>query len=131
MYKIEEYNPDMGANPITDEMRETLSGLTIEKQLDFFVIEESTDRYESDYGESDSWTEESVAPLKTQLKNSEFDVKAEKLIVADGILAGVFFYNLETPALLGKWICTYSDSEEDGPYSSSISVSKRLMFKAK
>lgn len=126
-----EYTEEMGENPITEEMKQVLSGLSLEEQLDYFVIEETTDRSERDYGEESSWTEESKYPLKTQMQPSSFDVKVEKLIVYNGIIVGVYFYRKTYSLLLGKSACTYSDDEEDGPWSSSITVCKKVVFENK
>lgn len=127
-YITVEYTEEMGENPITEEMKSVLSGRSLEEQLDYFVIEETTDRSEQDYGDYSSWTEKSSYPLKTQMKQSDFDVKTEKLIVYNGMIVGIFFYNRSYPVLLGKSVCTYSDSEEDGPWSSNISVCKKIVF---
>lgn len=123
-----DYTKEMGENPITEEMTNVLSGLSLEKQIDYFVIEEDTSRGESDYGEDSNWSEQATYPLKTVMKPSSFNANVEKLIVYNGIIVGVFFYNRTYSVLLNEWVCTYSDSEEDGPWSSWISVSKRLVF---
>ncbi|MCH5180280.1 MAG: hypothetical protein J1F32_03635 [Erysipelotrichales bacterium] len=122
------YTKEMGDNPLTEEMKSVLSGLPLEKQIDYFVIEEETFHEESDYGEESHWTNRSTYPLKTQMQHSDFDVKVEKLIVHDGIIVGVYFYNKNYSVLLNKRVCTYSDSEDDGPWSSSISVVKMIVF---
>lgn len=130
-YVTVEYTAEMGENPVTEEMKSVLSGLSLEEQLDYFVVEETTDRSERDYGEESSWTEKANYPLKTQMTRSSFDVMVEKLIVYNGIIVGIFFYNRNYPVLLGRSVCTYSDSEEDGPWSSDISVCKKIVFENK
>lgn len=127
-YVTVDYSAEMGKNPLTDEMRSVLSGLTVEEQLDYFVLEECKEVSESDYGDADEYTQERNDPLKTQMEYSDFDVKVEKLIVSDGIIVGVFFYRRSESVLLNQWYCTYSDSEEDGPWKCWVSVSKRVVF---
>lgn len=127
-YTTVNYTKDMGENPLTEEMKKVLSGLSLDEQIEYFVLEEETERSESDYDENSNWTETESAPLKTQMTRSNFDVKVEKLIVDNGMIVGVFFYNRTYPVLLNQWVCTYCDSEEDGPWSSSISVCKRIVF---
>ena len=100
-----EYTEEMGEILEYEMIRAALDGISLESQLDSFRLISTTSNSVSSYGSSNG---ESLSDRGGPLS----DGSVEKLILRDGVIVGgvVDSCNL----IVGKEVCTYSASEDDG-----------------
>lgn len=136
--KTIEYSPEFGPNPLTEEMRKTLSSKSVEEQLDYFVVLEDELTEEFSYG--DSFGEDSkmrIIPLRKIFIPNGYEPKLRGLILCEGIIVGaVFKINTtfrypEIFKLLDEWVYAYTCSDDDGTGSTSCDVYRMLVYTGK
>lgn len=132
--KTIEYTPDMGENPLTEEMRRELSGKSIEEQLDYFAVGDSDYIEKYSYGESvGSSSRGKIEPLRNKMDG--FWPIVKKVIVYEGIIVGAVFHmnggSIGRPTLLNKPACTYFSVDDDGTGSSEASSYSTMIFVGK
>lgn len=106
----EKCNPDNDKYVVKEEMREVLSGKTIEQQMEHFYITESRRLYSTSYGEVNK---ENLKEKAVKLCDYK-DVKT--LLVNDKVLIGakIDAYWGDGVLLLDKPVCTYYACDDEG-----------------
>ena len=122
---VMEYTPEYGEYQLSEGWAEALAGKTLEKQIEHFRVLEDTSISHYSYGKDEG---SSSRTLGKSLWDSS-DVHG--IIVDKGIIVGLWvyqYYNSNAPLFLGKTICTYSVSEDDGTGSTDREDYISLIF---
>lgn len=115
-----EYAESMGKIADFIRMKEVLAGKSISEQTDYFRISERSSVTSYSYGDSDS---ERLAKSTSPLYQTS-DI--ENFIVKEGVIVGIVYDR--TNVIVGKTVCTYSASEDDGAGSRSREDYCTLLF---
>lgn len=132
--KTVKYTPELGENPLTEEMKRELSGKSLEEQLDYFSVGDSDYIEKYSYGESDgSLSRRKIAPLREKM--NDFWPIVKEVIVCEGIIVGAVFYmnggSIGRPTLLNKSACTYFSVDDDGTGSEEASSYSTMIYTGK
>ena len=130
-YKILEYKEEFGENPLTDEMREILSGLSLDEQIDYFEMENADSEEKFSYGESRGERERHCTyTLRYKMRRDGFEPTVRGLVVNEGFIVG-WIYDGDRIGLLNEWYCTYWACEDDGTGSTTVADYYKLVFTGK
>lgn len=106
----EQYNPENNEYIVNDKMLETLSGKTIEQQMEYFYVTESYRFYSTAYGEI---TKDDIRQNAVKLSDYK---GVKKLLLKNRILIGAKIegYWGDDILLPEKPVCTYYASDNEG-----------------
>lgn len=110
---------------VTDEMLKTLSGKTVERQMEYFYVTESRRLYETAYGEI---TKEMLQERAHKL--CDYD-GVKTLLVKDGILVGAkirAWWNDEGSLYRKNPVCTYYACDNEGSGTKEREDYAHLLF---
>ena len=109
---------------LTPEIHTLLKGKTLTDQVKHLQLYKENFTYESNYGEEFDNCSTSTIKL-------EDDKNLESVLVYDGVIVGIKtqVYSKPFTFVLNKKVCVYSSTDEDGPYSRSVSDYVTLTIK--
>lgn len=110
-FEVIEYKDEFGAINLPDAFLNKLKGKSMQDQLSFYTVLETQSYGEYSYGEVDS---ERVKKFGVEPEDC-YDVLG--VVVKDDVIVGLWvrqWYQSQAALLVGKCICTYSVSEDDG-----------------
>lgn len=131
-FDIIEYKEEFGENPLTEEMKAELSGLSVDEQIDYFGLRVNGFEEKYSYGEgSGAQNRKYAKTLRSGIQEKVwFSPLVSGVIVSDGFIVGCIF-NRNIPCLINQNKCTYFACDDDGTGSTDVSEYHGLVYVGK